>query len=340
MARTAFIVGGTGQIGHAVARRLLRAGWEVTLAGRNERPVPEGARFARVDRDSIPLADAVGEADLVLDAIAYERAHADQLLALAGRVRSVIAISSASVYADARGFTLDEATGPDDFPELPVPIAERQRTVEPGEATYSTKKAAIERALLGQDELPATVIRACAVHGAHSALPREWYFVKRILDGRRYVPLAYGGESRFHTTSVENLAELVWLCAERPGTRVLNCGDPDPPSVLEIARTIAEIFAHAWTEVLLPGPAAPGKVGATPWSVPRPLVVDMLSAEIELAYRPVTTYAKAVRSTCEWLVETMRDRDWREVLPEWAAAYLADRFEYGAEDAFLETLRS
>jgi nucleoside-diphosphate-sugar epimerase len=340
MTRRAFVVGGTGQIGHAVARRLLRAGWEVDLAGRTDRPVPEGARLVRVDRDLTPLVDVVGEADVVVDAIAYERAHAEQLLALTGRVGSVVVVSSASVYADAAGRTLDEATGPADFPDLPGPTRERQRTVASGDGTYSTKKVAVERALLDGDALRATVIRPCAVHGPHSALPRELYFVKRILDGRRFVPLAYGGASRFHTTSVDNLAELVWLCAERPGRRVLNCGDPDPPRVLDIARTIAAIFEHEWVEVLLPGPPAPGRVGATPWSVPKPFVVDTTAAEIDLAYRPVTTYERAVRATCEWLVEATRERDWRDVLPDWAVAYLADRFDYAAEDEYLAGLRS
>lgn len=338
--RDAFILGGNGQIGRALARRLLGAGWEVTVGARSERELPEGVRFRRVDRDADDLAAAVDGAHVVVDVIPYERSHAEQLLALEGRVGSVVAISSASVYADVRGRSLDEATGAGDFPELPDRIPERQRTVAPGDATYSTKKAAIERALLEQDALPARVLRPCAVYGPGSELPREWHFVKRVLDGRRYVPLAYSGASRFHTTSVENLAELARLCAERPATRVLNCGDPDPPTVLEIARTIASALEHEWVEVLLPGPPAPSKVGSTPWSVPRPFVVDMLSAEIELAYRPVTRYEKAVGDVCEWLVEVTRDRDWREVLAQPAVAYLSDRFDYAAEDALLETLRS
>ena len=336
MAPTAFILGGTGQIGRALAERLLRAGWEVGVGGRTDRGVAEGVRFVRVDRESDPLPDGV---DVFVDVIPYEPAHAEQLLALRGRVGSVIALSSASVYADAQGRTLDEATGPDDFPELPVPITERQRTVEPGEATYSTKKVAIERALLRQDALPATVIRACAVYGRGSAFPREWHFVKRILDGRRYVPLAYGGSSRFHTTAAENLAELAWLCAERPrGTRVFNCGDPEPPSVLEISRTISGVLGHSWSEVLLPGPPTPEKVGATPWSTPKPFVVDMVAAEIDVGYRAVTRYPKAVEDVCSWLVDATRDRDWRELVPEWALGYLEEKFDYATEDAYLASL--
>ena len=76
----------------------------------------------------------------MVDVIPFERLHAKQLLGL--DTGALIAISSASVYADDQGRTLDEAQGVDDFPELPVPIPETQATVEPGDGTYSTKKVA------------------------------------------------------------------------------------------------------------------------------------------------------------------------------------------------------
>ena len=156
---------------------------------------------------------------------------------------------------------------------------------------------------------------------------REWFFVKRALDGRRLLPLAYRGASRFHTTSVDNLAELIWLAAVRPGRRIVNCGDPDAATVLEIAHAIGEVLEHEWVEVLLPGPPE-GGVGKTPWATPRPFVVDMLTAELELRYRPVTTYARAVRATVEWLVQARPEPD----------EYIAAMFDYAAEDGLLANL--
>lgn len=40
MTRRAFIIGGTGQIGRAVAARFLAGGWQVTLSSRGQRTVP------------------------------------------------------------------------------------------------------------------------------------------------------------------------------------------------------------------------------------------------------------------------------------------------------------
>src|SRR5436190_75168 len=95
-------------------------------------------------------------------------------------------------------FPEDEA----EFARLPVPIAERTQTVAPGPGGYAAKKRAIELALLRQDALPATLIRAGAIHGPWSTWAREWYFVKRVLDDRRAIVLAYRGASRFHPISV------------------------------------------------------------------------------------------------------------------------------------------
>ena len=338
MAKRAFLLGGTGQIGRAVARRMLAAGWEVVLGSRGQRPVPEGidtphVEVDRNDTDSLRAA-LEGGFDVLVDAVAFEAEHARQLLSLSDRLGSVIVISSGSVYADDEGRSLDSGA-----PEFQRPIVETQKTVPPGDETYSTKKAAIERILLEQDRVAATIVRPWAIHGQGGSLSREWYFVKRALDGRRHVPLIDRGEGRFHTTSTENLAELIWLAAERPSTAVYNCGDPDPPSVLEISRAIAAVMEHDRVEVLFertepPRPDQGWVVGDTPWSTLKPILADMSKAEIDLRYRPVTTYQEAVESTCEWLVSATQGKDWREVLIG-SADYMAGAFDYEAEDAFV-----
>jgi nucleoside-diphosphate-sugar epimerase len=308
----------------------------VTLASRGEREVAQGFRHVKLDRaNTAAVEHAADGVDVVVDVIPFGRRDAEQLLALGERVGAMIAISSASVYTDESRHSLDDATGPDDLPRLPVPIPETQPTVEPGDDGYSAGKSAVEHALLEQRSLPATVIRPCAIYGPGDRQAREWHFVKRALDGRRKVVVAYDGASRFHTTSSDNLAELIRCCAERPDTRVLNCGDPEPPTVLEISRAIAAAVGHERDEVLMPGEPQ-GTVGQTPWSVPdsHPFVVDMSAAEGEVGYRPVTTYAHGVRAACEWLVEGTRSRDWREVLPA-HARYYGKLFDYAAEDDFL-----
>lgn len=76
MARCAFIVGGTGQIGRATALDLLSAGWEVTVSHRGSSPVPgvlleRGAKISVLDRNTPgALAATLGSgANLLIDAM-------------------------------------------------------------------------------------------------------------------------------------------------------------------------------------------------------------------------------------------------------------------------------
>lgn len=338
MAQRAFLLGGTGKTGRVLAPQLVEHGWDVQIGSRGEQALLDGIEHVRVDRsDTDAMRAAVGGGvDALVDFVAFEPDDAEQLLSLRDLVRSLVVVSSGAVYADREGRSLDQVRE-GEVVEFPVPIPERHGTVALGHDTYASKKAAIERKLLEQDAVPATLVRPGAIYGPGDTASREWHFVKRALDGRRVVILPHRGASRFHPVSVHNLAELLRLAVERPGTRALNAGDPDPPTLLEIGRVIARALGHEWTEVLLDGPPADEAVGGNPWGVPRPWVLEMNEAELQLRYRPLTTYEKAVPETVEWLIEATRERDWREVLPRAAEVY--DKyFDYAAEDEFMRSL--
>ena len=326
----AVLIGGTGMIGRAAARTLAGDGWEVVAVSRSG-TLPDGLAELGVESvvadraDDAQLRAAIGAgADFVLDTVAMHRQHGEQLNGLADLIGSLVVISTASVYADDEGRAFDGEGG--DPPQLPVPIRETQRTAEPGDATYSTSKAELEQTLLN-GPLPSTLIRACAIHGPGAKIPRELYFVKRAVDGRRRVALSWRGESRFNTASVANLAELIRLAAAQPGDRVLNGGDPDPPSTLEICHAIGDALDYEFEPVLLPGDEF-----GNPWGTPYPLVVSMEAAERELGYRPVTTYPEAVKETCAWLLgELERGRTWE-------GTYIEESLDYAAEDAAIASL--
>ncbi|WP_327398416.1 NAD(P)H-binding protein [Streptomyces phaeochromogenes] len=334
------VIGATGQIGRVAVGALATDGWEVTAVSRGggrDESWPDGVRTARADRaDDSALAAAVGDGcDVLVDMVAYGPEHARQLTNLAGRVGSAVVVSSLSVYEDDKGRNFDTQEQPDGFPEYPVPLSEDQRTIAPGETSYSTRKAGLERELLAAaDELPTTLLRAGAIHGPHCRTPRELYFVKRNLDGRRRRVLAYGGKSRFHPASVHNIAELVRLAARKPGARALNAVDPDAPTVAEIAVAVDAVMGVETESVLVDGPAPAETVGDTPWSVPHPVVCDMAAAERELGYRAVVRYAETLPDTVAWIERQLAGRDWREAYPKMFQNY-GDLFDYAAEDAWL-----
>jgi nucleoside-diphosphate-sugar epimerase len=340
MSRRAFIIGGTGQVGRAIAANLLLAGWEVSIAARGHRALPDslialGAKSVTFDRDDRgELIGALGDgADALIDVTACGPVDGHQLLEAQSAIGALVVVSSSSVYRDDAGRTLDEAAQ-NGFPELPDPIAETQPTVAPGDATYSTRKVALENLMLDKATVPVTILRPAAVHGLASIHPREWWFVKRMLDGRQAIPLAYEGRSRFHTSSVLNIAELTRIALDRPSNRILNIADPEALSVAEIGSEIARHMSYAAQLVPVSGDAFPATIGRTPWSVPRPFVLDT-SAALALGYAPVTTYPKSIGAICDDLTSGDTGEMWQHRFPI-LASYPYDLFNYEAEDRFLQ----
>ncbi len=257
----------------------------------------------------------------------YGAADARDLMAAPG-LGALVTVSSVSVYADARGRTLDEGRERG-YPDFGGRVAEGAPTVAAGEETYSTRKIAMEEALR-EAPWPVTVLRPGAIHGVHARHPREWWLVKRGLDGRARIPVAHRGESRFHTASAAGIASLARLGLEAPGDRVLNVADPGAPSVLEIAAALERATGLALPLDPFDGPFGPDRVGATPWSVPNPIVVDTNAARA-LGWDGGAPYAEAVRPLCDWMLDAARRGDWREAFPQFLT-YPRDPFDYAAED--------
>jgi NAD(P)-dependent dehydrogenase (short-subunit alcohol dehydrogenase family) len=104
MPRHAFILGGTGQIGRAVAKEFLAANWNVTISHRGGHPAPDdlvkrGAQIVTLDRDQPgQLSRILGAGtDALIDTTAYDRDHGGQLISVQKSVGAFVVISSASV---------------------------------------------------------------------------------------------------------------------------------------------------------------------------------------------------------------------------------------------------
>lgn len=333
--KRALLIGGTGQIGWASAENLLSHGWDVTVASRSASPGPDGSTPLALDRDDADAVVATADGfDLVMDAVAYTPAHGAALAKLAGRVGSLVVISTASVYTDSAGRYLDVA-GERGFPDFPVPVTEAQPTVDNDEHTYSPDKAALERHLLAVDGLAVSFLRPGAVHGAHSPFLREWFFARRALDKRDHVVLAYDGLSRFGTSATVNIAELVRLCAEQPAARVLNAADDDAPTVAEIGRAVFDALGHECEIVGMPGEPR-DDLGGSPWAVPTPFVQSMQLARSSLGYEPVASYREAIAPAVEWFLAHQGVATERMVERYGAATW----FPYDEEDAYMKQLRT
>lgn len=259
-----------------------------------------GARFIACAGHALPES-VTGLVDLVVDCVCFTAMDARELVGIGRGARSLVMISSKAVYVDPLGHHVNSEVSP----HFDGPISESNPTVAPKDGDYRTRegyaanKVAAER-VLHDSGLPVSILRASLVHGAYARQPRERFFVDKILAGQRELVLPRRGEDVNHTSAAANIAALVETVAARPGARVLNAADPDAPSVLGIARTVATLLHHSWDEILVDGD---GDGLEHPWTAPHPIVLDTRAA-VALGYRPAGDYAGTVAYEVDWLVRS------------------------------------
>lgn len=334
----AIILGGSGQLGYAISRELIGKGWDVLLISRNNPSFSTAhskLKHQSLDRDCPDslnrlLADG---ADVVIDLIAYTEKQARQLLHIQHTIGSFIILSTASVYCDDFGRSLDEATTKG-FPQFRSPLDELAPTISPHGHSYSAQKLAIEELLLNRATIPVQVIRPAAIHGLYSQHPREWWFVKRMLDKRAQIPIAFKGQNIFHTSSANNIAKLVLALLDKPENNVVNIADKVPLSVMEIGTALAQELRYAGKLLPLAINSNEAAVGMSPWSIPTDLILDTRKAEQLLGNIQLQVYENGLSAYCNWLKDITRHTAWKRAFPI-LATYPSEQFHYQAEDHYL-----
>jgi nucleoside-diphosphate-sugar epimerase len=332
------VLGVSGLTGRAIASELSGAGWEVVGTGRDEGHFPaslrtRGIRFVHSDRhDPAQLRRVLAPgADVVVDCLCYTAQHARQLLEHRGSFGSAVVLSSKAVYVDDHGRHSNSARPP----RFAGPVSEQQQVLEPdfsgafqSREGYGANKVAAELTLR-ESEAAVSILRPSRIHGPRSTPPREWFVVKRLLDGRDRIPVAHAGLTGNHPTAAANLARLVATCAQRPGPRVLNATDPGAPTAAEIVHAIA-VAGERTVEVVGLDHQAPPEFGWTPWANWPPFFLDGTAAA-RLGYEPLGTYADTVAAAVRELLalgpehQALLQRD----------DYFARRFEYALDEEAL-----
>ncbi len=326
MARSVAIIG-AGQIGFAAAHEFFAAGWDVRIYARSR---PKWSQFAREWRAYTLGEDPTPTADVVFDTIAYD--EEDSARYDPDRVGRYITVSTASVYADDQGRGFEDAATLG-FPEHKGPITEGQPLIAPGPETYSSRKVRMEAKATELFSERATLLRPCAIYGPHCRQPREWWFVKRMLDGRKAIPLAFDGLSQFQTTDVEMIGRFAVWAAENDLPGAYNLADENAPSVREIGQTIADWLEHAVDFHGFEGPPK-GTVGRTPWSLPKQFILSSEKAESTGLYPCSEPYEPS--EAIQWLRNQPLE-EWEALFPV-LVGYGYNLFDYEAEDRFLGQL--
>jgi nucleoside-diphosphate-sugar epimerase len=330
------LVGGSGFIGPHVARLLEQQGHDVIVFHRGTTPASKqiiGDRRALADR-----ADALRAAapDVVVDLILSSATPARELMRLfRGVARRVVALSSCDVYR-ACGVLHGSEPGPLE----PVPLTESSalrttlQTYPPdrirmlqqvfGWLDDEYDKIPVEREILGDQQLPGTVLRLPMVYGPGDPLRRFLPVVKRVDDRRPAILFETKHASwRGPRGFVENVAAAIALAAVdgRAAGRVYNVGETESLTELEWAERIAAAAGWSGRFVTLPAERMPAHL-LMPGNLDQHWTIDTTRIREELGYGEVVAQADAIRRTIEW----------ERANPTGSSPHA---FDYDAEDAAL-----
>ena len=183
-------------------------------------------------------------------------------------------------------------------------------------------KIPVERAVLGDAELPATVLRLPMIYGPGDPLHRFHAMLKRMGDNRPVIVLPDSWANwRSPRGYVENVAAAIVLAVASDGARgrVYNVGEAESFTELEWARMLADAAGWRGEFVVVPDDEAPPSV-RMPGNLAQHWVVDTTRIRTELGYREPVTRDEAIERTIAW----------ERANPP--AAIDPARFDYAAED--------
>lgn len=325
------VIGGTRFIGSRVVERLIGAGHEMILFNRGFSSVelPEGARLLQGDRRRlVEHADELRRLapEVVLDMIPMNEHDARGVMeAFGGVAERVVAISSQDVY---RAYDIVRGLHPG--PPDPVPLTEesplRERLYPYGrEGVEEYEKILVEKVVMGDPDLPGTVLRLPAVYGPGDHQHRLFPYLKRMDDGRPAVPLEEGMASwRWTHGYVEDVAAAIALAAtdERAAGRVYNVGEQAPSTWAEWVRGIGRAAGWSGEIVEAPKDSLPNNPMAG-LDTDQHWVADTTRIRRELGYEETVPREEALRRAVEW----ERKHPPEKVDPK--------QLDYAAEDAAL-----
>ncbi|WP_100814349.1 NAD-dependent epimerase/dehydratase family protein [Microbacterium lacus] len=303
------ILGGTGWLSGAIARRWTDAGAAVTCLARGTRPAPDGTELIAADR-SEPGAydDVVGrDWDEVVD-ISSDTDHvAAALAALAPQVRHWTYVSSVSAYAG------NDEIGADEGAPLSQPAV-------PGtpddEYDYSRAKAAAEASVRSDIGDRAAIVRPGLIVGPGDPTDRFGYWVGRFALAGADPVLAPPLESaRAQVIDVDDLAAFIVERGADGWRGTANAvGDSMPlGEMLSLARAVA---GHTGPLVEADGERLTAR-DVAPWMGPRSLPLWLppgmpgFMTRSNAVYRAAGGRLRGIRDTLERALadERMRGLD-------------------------------
>ena len=328
-------IGGTGFVGSFLMPSLQSQGHEIAILHRHQTVQDAVTTIVGSRNDLQSAAPAIRDfkPEVVIDLILSSEAQAKAAMQLfRGIARRYVALSSMDVY---RAVGVLHGTEPGPLQQLPLTEDSELRSKPPyGKknlealsqlvdwATPDYDKVPAERIVLGDPELPGTIMRLPAIYGPGDYLHRLWPYLKRIDDGREFIILPDDlAQWRWTRGYVENVAQAIALATtdDRAAGRTHNVGEPEAFSELEWAQKIAQAVGWTGKFLVLPREQTPAHL-RMPGNLAQHWVASTGRIRNELGYCETVSLEEALRRTIAWE---------RAHPPEKPLT----QFDYAAEDA-------
>jgi nucleoside-diphosphate-sugar epimerase len=336
-----FVIGGTNFMGPLVVRSMNEQGHEVTVfhRGQTRTDLPSGVKEILGDRRSLDKMVVEIQRlapEVVLDMIPFTEQDALEIVRIfTGITHRLVAISSQDVY---RAF--GRANGKEAGPIESIPITEdsalrqnlypyRGETLRNQDAPEKWQddydKILVERVVLGNANLPGTILRLPMVYGPGDYQHRLFSYLKRM-DDKRPAILLDEAEAQWRWTHgyVENVADAIALTVthERSAGQIYNVGEPVTFTMAEWVALIGKIAGWQGRVITVSHGRLPEPLR---WDInaEQDIVVDSSRIRRELGYKERIDVEEALRRTVTW----ERANPPTEIDPK--------EFDYAVEDSFL-----
>jgi nucleoside-diphosphate-sugar epimerase len=331
----ALVIGGTGPTGPFIVQGLVERGYRPVILHRGTHEVEFLDGFEHLHADphfEEPVRDALEGRTFDVVIASYGRLRLLVEL-LAGHTGRLITIGG-TVYRRRQWSQIADET------------AERELSHKLVARVQQTEEAIFARHADGTFNL--THLRYPNLYGPRQLAPREWSVVRRILDGRRTIPVLDGGLTLESRAYVENAAQAALLAIDQPEVssgRTYHVADLVTPTDAERAQAIADAMG-AEVEIVN-YPRAAGRP-AYFWGGGRNLesmgqpgpppthhkLLDSTRIRDELGYTDLVGFDEAIRRTVAYYQEHPLQIGGDE------ESRIGDPFDYEAEDRFESALRA
>ena len=331
------MLGGTGFIGTSVSRQLLAGGHDLTIFHRGETKPALSEQVPEIFGDRHQLAsyrDTFRQLspDVVIDMIPVTEEDARQLVeAFRSGAQRLIVISSADVYRNYELLRRVDEDEPD--PRLLTEDAPLRKHLYPYRSTakdstdhlYDYDKILVEAAVMGDNDLPSSVLRLPAVYGPGDAKRRLFHYLKRMDDGRPAIIVEQGMMNwRWTRGYVENVAAAICTVAgdQNSAGRIYNVGETRGLTEFEWIGSIANEVGWKGRIVAVEPADLPEQMRSN-LSWQHHLETDTSQIRKLTGFSEPVAFNEGIRRTIQW------DRLNPPVDPK------PDDFDYAAEDRVL-----